>query len=122
MMNRYQYINLDYINEMADGDRAFLVEMINDYIRTIPAYIEDLSQASGSGNREDIGFFAHKLASSFQMMGAKQLNDIALWIQQRIKSGLHIEELPSQMEKMHELFGNVVNELQHELHQLTASN
>lgn len=121
-MNRYQYIDLDYITEMADGDVVFVIEMINDYKTKIPEYIADLNKAASDKNTDEVKFYAHKLASSFMMMGAKQLNEIAVKIEHNIKGSMAIEQLLAELRKMDELFMNVRKELDEELILLNASN
>lgn len=121
-MSRNQYIDLDYINDMADGDTGFIIEMITDYKVKVKEYIADLHDAAASKDTGQIKFYAHKLASSFMMMGAKQLNEIAVKIEHAIKDTMTMEQLRNELTRMDELFMNVVKELDHELTLLNASN
>jgi HPt (histidine-containing phosphotransfer) domain-containing protein len=118
MDNKYTHINLDYLNEMADNDIDFMREIIADYISKIPAYIEDLVQAVENVNQDNTVFFAHKLKSSFQFMGAKQLTSITEQIEQYAKEGSHQNEIPNMVKEILTGFERVIEELKTELERL----
>ena len=120
-MNKHQYIDLSYINGMADGDTAFVIEMIKDYKLIIPEYIADLDNAASDKNTDEVRFYAHKLASSFMIMGAKQLHEIAIKIEHNIKDSMTIEQLVAELKTMHEVFIKVIHELDEELNMLRTS-
>lgn len=117
-MNTYKYINLDYINDMASGDMGFIVEMINDYKEKMPQYITDLNKALAEANLEDIKFCAHKLSSSFMIMGARQLADSAARIVHCVREGSNTEIIPDEVQHINTLFVHVVSELNQELGRL----
>lgn len=121
-MNKHQYIDLDYINKLADGDTGFIIEMINDYKLMIPEYIADLNNAASDRNADEVKFYAHKLASSFMIMGAKQLNEIVVKIEHNIKGSMTMDELFVELKKMNEVFMKVLGELEEELNLLRTSN
>lgn len=120
-MNTYQHIDLEYINSLADGDTSFVIEMIKDYKTLIPEYMNELNKAAVAEHREDIKFFAHKLASSFLFMGAKQLNEISREIEHNIEASMKMEELHRKLSTMHALFAHVSEELDQELKYINAS-
>lgn len=69
----YQYINLGYLTNLAGGDVVFLVEVINDYLTKEPENFTALSAAVGAESYPNIQYYAHKLRSAVQMVGAKEL-------------------------------------------------
>jgi HPt (histidine-containing phosphotransfer) domain-containing protein len=69
----YTYINLDYLNEVSDGDIDFVNEIINDYLNKVPIQFVELQAAVNAGDDDAARFIAHKMKSSFQFMGVEQL-------------------------------------------------
>lgn len=115
MTNKYSYINLDYLHEVADGDQEFMQDMMQEYLDKIPAYIDDLVNAGKAHNMEQVVFCAHKLKSSFQLMGVKQLATIAQQIEQYCKENSHQDEISGMIEQIPPVFEQAVAELKQEL-------
>jgi len=85
MSARYEYIDLDNISEIADGEREFIEEIVNNYLRTYPGYLDEMDSALQSGNHEKIFFCAHKLKGSFSFIGSAKLASLAEQIEDRCK-------------------------------------
>ncbi len=66
----YQHINLAYLKEIADGDKAFVEETINTYLQTIPSEIVQLKDALQTNNCHQASFHAHTLKGAFNFVGA----------------------------------------------------
>ncbi|MES2701261.1 MAG: Hpt domain-containing protein [Bacteroidota bacterium] len=70
---KYEHINLEYINEMADGDNEFLVQIIANYLSSIPDTRDKLVAAADTADYKQCIFYAHKLKGTFQFIGCFQL-------------------------------------------------
>lgn len=72
-MNNYQFIDLDYLHKMASGDVDFMKEILTDYLEKEPNNFNSLTAAYHAMNFADMKYYAHKLRSSVQIVGAKAL-------------------------------------------------
>jgi HPt (histidine-containing phosphotransfer) domain-containing protein len=71
----YEYLNLDYIFELADGDTSFVKEIIDTFLTSTPINMSLLVQAVAQASATDIIFYAHKLKGSFNFIGSSQMSD-----------------------------------------------
>ena len=72
----YQYVNYDFICDMADGDEAFILELINEYNSSITTSVEELKNAIELKNWAGVKFYAHKLKGTFKFIGADATAEI----------------------------------------------
>ena len=70
---RYTYINIAYINELTDGDREFIAEIVSACLETLPENLQKLTSAVNTNNSDHIRFYAHKLKGSFSFIGSDHL-------------------------------------------------
>lgn len=80
MTIQYHFINLEYLYKMGDADTEFISAMIQEFIRVVPAYIEELNKAISKNDSKGVHFFAHKLKSSVDIIGAQKLSNASLEI------------------------------------------
>jgi len=71
----YEYLNLEYIFEMADGDSTFVKEIIETFLEVTPKNMNLMADAVAARNATDMIFHAHKLKGSFNFIGSTQLSD-----------------------------------------------
>jgi HPt (histidine-containing phosphotransfer) domain-containing protein len=63
---------------MGDSDKEFISAMIQEFIRVVPAYIVELKKAIDTNDSKGVHFFAHKLKSSVDILGAQKLSNASL--------------------------------------------
>lgn len=95
--DRYQYVDLDAISEIADGDAEFIKEIIGNYVTTVSDSIQGLIDAVNNTNSEKVVFFAHKLKGSFSFVGATGLRALAIEIE---SNSLTVMELKTRINEM----------------------
>jgi HPt (histidine-containing phosphotransfer) domain-containing protein len=117
-MTEYKHIDLDYLYLMADNDLVFAEDMLYKFKETIPLYIKDLSTAIAQKNHTDTRFFAHKLRSSVQIVGAKGLSDMAALIEQTTVSQNNEAITHEITDRLAFEFSQVVEELNIEINNL----
>ena len=61
--------SLDYLEEYANGDKAFIQEIIRFFIDEIPKVIQDLEIAFNKSDLETIRMLAHKTNPQMAIMG-----------------------------------------------------
>jgi HPt (histidine-containing phosphotransfer) domain-containing protein len=79
-------IRLEYLNELCAGDMNFISEMLKTYIDETGKELRHLKEDFEQKNREGIYFLAHKLKTSFQMLGLDQLRQNTMLLEQKTKS------------------------------------
>lgn len=117
-MGSYKHIGLDYLYLMAENDMGFAKDIIYSFKETIPLYFKDLDTAITKNNHEEVRFFAHKLSSSVQIVGAKELSSLARLIESQSIAKVDIADLLETRTKLLSTFNLVVEELNEELNHL----
>ena len=68
-------IDLTYLNSVTDGNKEFIIELI-DIIKTqLPEFIEDLNTALAAKDYETLSKTAHKAKSTIAIMGLASLTE-----------------------------------------------
>ncbi len=112
MSNNYKYINLDYLQELSDGDDDFIKDMIHTFLVNVPNYIHDFRKLKFSKDCEGMQSFAHKSKATFMFMGLESLSHDAALIEKKCKEGHLDVEVEELLNKMEPAFLTVVRELQ----------
>ncbi len=63
------------IHSVSGGDAAFIKKMILLFIETVPQNVQELVDATGQKNWEQVSKMAHKLKSTIDSMGIRSLHD-----------------------------------------------
>ncbi|WP_276480836.1 ATP-binding protein [Paraflavitalea pollutisoli] len=69
----YQYINLDYLKDVGDGDKVYERDTTRKFLRAVPLALEGLELAMYEGNDAEMKRIAHNLKTTISVMG---LNDL----------------------------------------------
>lgn len=69
MVHYDKVTNLDYLNELAKGDTAFIAEMIAIFLEENPEEIKTLEAAIQENQFEDIKSIAHHMKSTIPFVG-----------------------------------------------------
>ena len=73
-MNVYSHINLKYLTKIAGGDNDFFADVIREYLKKVPSDLQKLVDSLTEMNYANMCFYAHKLRSAAQMVGAEELH------------------------------------------------
>jgi len=73
---KYNHIDLEYIFDLADGDKEFAVEIISSFLENTAPQLESLSAAIQQNDEKEIAFVTHKLKGTFRFIGCKQAGDM----------------------------------------------
>jgi len=82
-MDRKLY-NLKRLEEIAQGDQGFILDMVNIFVENVTAEIGNILSYKTEGNWKSIAESAHKLASNFAYLGANALHDLAANIEKKV--------------------------------------
>ena len=64
------------LEQLADGDRDFLVEFIDAFLSGAPKLLNDINRSLETGNSDDLRLAAHTLKSNSAALGATHLSEI----------------------------------------------
>lgn len=73
--NDLQIINLDFLKEFSDGNKAFEKEMIELFLKQVPNDIYTLNEAFNNNDATSIKSIAHKLKSSMSIVGLSSVEE-----------------------------------------------
>lgn len=72
-IEKNKLVSLSVLEELGDGDEAFITEMLQSFVVDVPDYLNDLKKASKDKDPERMTFFIHKVKSPFYLIGYTQL-------------------------------------------------
>ena len=84
------------------GDRL-IVDMIDLFFQTVPQHLEKVQMAVGAGDLEAAGKAAHALAGSSINLGAAEMRERALALEQHAAEGA-AEALPDLLRQLEEVW------------------
>jgi len=85
--------NLDKINEMAEGDQAFISLVISAFLEEVPEDLEGLEAAIDDQDHEKVYKLAHKIKPNVDILGMEQTRAWALEIETLGKSSANMEQI-----------------------------
>lgn len=66
---QHQFIQLDYIQRLANGEQDFVIEMLSTIVEDVPTYMAQLEASFNQCNASGIKRIAHKLNSPLSSLG-----------------------------------------------------
>ncbi len=94
-----RYVNLTFLEEHAFGNDAFVVKMIDLFMKQAPDLLRDLRQARAAEDWERVRFVAHKMKSSARMLGIEALTGVLQVVERHAGRGPRREDLPQRIEE-----------------------
>ncbi|WP_196221301.1 Hpt domain-containing protein [Sansalvadorimonas verongulae] len=75
-------LNLDVLKEVVGDDPALMKDMLNQFIETTQADMQNLQDALVAANSRDVASLAHRIKGSCFVIGASALAEIADTLEQ----------------------------------------
>lgn len=119
-MTDYQFIDLDYLNDLALGSKEFTEDMISSFLKNTPESITRMETALVKSDWEQIGKIAHKLKTSFTFMGMEETVVKAKTLQDNGLNSRNLEDVPDLIADIKLAYNNAESELSLELTSLKA--
>ena len=66
---RYRLIDPDYLKQISDGDRAYEIEMTDQFLEVVPGDLNNLRSALSAGDRAAVSRIAHSMKTNVSIMG-----------------------------------------------------
>lgn len=119
-MTDYQFIDLNYLNDLALGSKEFIEDMISSFLKNTPESIVKMEGALVKSDWEQIGKIAHKLKTSFTFMGMEETVSKAKTLQDNGLNATNLEDIPHLIADIRLAYNNAEAELNLELTTLKA--
>jgi CheY-like chemotaxis protein len=116
--NSITVVNTESLKELTGGDDEFMSEMIEIYLRNTPAMLKEMKSSFRKNDFEKMKRTAHKIKSSFGMMGMTEPWQIADEIERTEEKDVDEKLLKSKLQKLSLLVSNSETELKRELQNL----
>lgn len=93
MTREYKYIDLTYLEGIAEGDKDIIKELVEIFLDQMPEFIDGFAENVRDKNWIKIAAIAHKAKSSVMSMGMDELGNIDLKNLELLSKQLRILEL-----------------------------
>jgi HPt (histidine-containing phosphotransfer) domain-containing protein len=110
-MEGYRFVNIEQLNEMAEGNDELINDLVNLFFKQVPVFSEQLDTFYKSGDFLSLGRLAHKIKGSVSMLGITELADYMKELENLAKENLHAEKYPDLINKYKTISTKAVEEL-----------
>lgn len=114
----YKYINLEYLEMMADGDDSMKQVMLEMLLEELPQEIEKLSALCHESNWSEVSSVSHKLKSTLAFVGNDEMTNSNKNIEVLAKDVSETHQIPALIQHLAKLCPSAVVELKQELERL----
>ena len=87
--------DLSTLQKLSDNDEAFIIDMLQTFKRTTPPILQRMDEYVSLQKTEAVGREAHKMIPGVSFLGARQLQDVLVKIEETAKSGEGLDQMPS---------------------------
>jgi HPt (histidine-containing phosphotransfer) domain-containing protein len=87
--------DLGTLRKMSDNDELFIIDMLQTFKRTTPPVLERMNQYMAENKTEAVGREAHKMIPGVSFLGAAQLKEVLVKIEESAKTGANLESMPA---------------------------
>lgn len=110
-----QFINLEYLEIMTDGDLEMKKTMLELFLDEPVSDIKLLHNLYKQNDITTLAFVSHKLKSTFAFLGNERLSALIKSINDNAKNNMNIAAMQAQLNELQDLFGLVLEEVKTEL-------
>lgn len=107
----HRFINLSYLNLMADGDLKMKKLMLEMLLKEIPSELSKMQQFYQQHNWSDLRRASHKMKTTLSFIGNQSLSDANRSIEYVAKREEGLEQLPDFFGILKELSPKILREL-----------
>lgn len=110
----YNYINLDYLDMMSDGDLEMKKVMLDMLFEELPTELAKMRELANSGEWKELSSVAHKMKSTLSFVGCDAMTTANTDIETICKDAGDTSMVPANMEILENNLDNVMSELKME--------
>jgi PAS domain S-box-containing protein len=112
---KYQHIDLNYLEDVAANDKQFMKEMIKLFMKQTPDFINVLQRSAQIADWANIRYMAHKMKATIAMMGIAELQPIIMELEKYASQENHLGEVAQLIDKITVICREVYTELKEKL-------
>ncbi len=106
------YVQLDYLETMTDGDADMMQTMLDMLIEEIPDEIRKMNESLAQKDWEELFQISHKMKTTLSFIGNETMININKTLEHCSRHEESLAELPALVHQLDELSVKVVEELQ----------
>ena len=110
-----QRFDLSYLNQVFQGNREMINNIINLFLQQVPVYIREMEECVRKNEPLSLHPLAHKAKSSVSMLGIKDMESDILKIENDSKHLRNLDELPTLVSRVKQACDIVYIQLQEQL-------
>ncbi len=111
MSSNFQFINLDYLDLMSDGDEDMKQTMIEMLLEEIPEEMDKMQALNEEGNWKELREVSHKMKSTLSFVGNPSMTAANQQIEDIAKVGEGTDAIPALLATLLDLYPKVLEEL-----------
>jgi len=111
----HQLYDLTMIRSISGGDSGFIKKMILLFIETVPQNVQEMVEATGQQNWEQVSKMAHKLKSTIDSMGIRSLHDQIRAVETQAKNGTRLDRMPDMVGQVESVVSVCIQQLKSEV-------
>jgi len=111
----YKFINLEYLELMADGDPEMKGVMLDMLLTELPEELPKMRTEFDQQAWEILGSTSHKMKSTLSFVGNPQMNEANKEIESICKEGNNPEQIGDRIKTMEALVDNILAEIKEEV-------
>ncbi len=112
-MNKTTFeIDMSYLNEIADGNAEFIIDMIDIFVEQTPGYFDQLAKAIHEKDWKTTGDVAHKIKPTLTFMGAAEAKEQMAEIEHNARTLERLEEIEEKFNNLRESCNSLYSSLE----------
>ncbi len=116
--NTYQFINLDYLELMSDGDDSMKKVLLEMLIEELPDEIVKMRALQQASDWNELCSVSHKMKSTLSYVGNDTMTETNKTIEKNTKNATELDQVPTLMNTLETNLDRVMTELKIELTRL----
>lgn len=114
-------VDLSFVRELADGDTAYLKDVLGTFLENTPASLQLVRQSIQEKNWEQVFHTAHKMKSSLRIINIKVLDNLIEKIELAARNQQDLDQLPAWIEQCSQIYEQAQSILSSEYNALLTS-
>jgi len=115
-----KFTNLNYLSSICNGDKTFMIEMVETFIKNTPSAINEMEKFANKAEWLKVGQTAHRIKPSISFMGMETLKNLIKKIEHNGKESENTEQIPKLVQQLSKKCQLAIKELQDSLIKLKS--
>jgi len=107
-----KYVNLNYLKDLSRNNNAFVVKIINGFVKQVADAVPDMEEQLVTKDWEAMYSLMHRLKPSLEIMGIHNLKSTVIAIEENIAKEIDLQKIPDLVETIKDTLKDVVKELE----------